>query len=70
MKKGIFKYFHLKGRKYMIDNNGYFCSTDEKNLNSNCCKNKENRFNCNSCNSTFNCCSIYENCVSCNIFKF
>eukprot|EP01080_Neovahlkampfia_damariscottae_P011489 gene11489-4653_t len=53
------------GKTFMVDDDGHFCEAGDKNMKSNCCKNKEKRYYCKYCSSTFNCCSIYESCVSC-----
>jgi hypothetical protein len=60
------------GRTFMTDNEGFFCKTDEINSISNCCdeKSTRKRYLCDSCSNQHQCCSVYENCVSCNFFKF
>lgn len=52
------------GRKYNVDDNGFVCSIDYMDRNTKCCKDQRERYTCTTCN-LYNCCSIYEMCVSC-----
>eukprot|EP01102_Stenamoeba_stenopodia_P019469 TRINITY_DN7364_c0_g1_i1.p1 TRINITY_DN7364_c0_g1~~TRINITY_DN7364_c0_g1_i1.p1 ORF type:complete len:267 (-),score=37.20 TRINITY_DN7364_c0_g1_i1:396-1196(-) len=53
----------LQGRKYITDERAYTCLREEVDFG--CCANRENRYSCNTCDSTLQCCSEFEFCVSC-----
>lgn len=54
----------VMGRKYNVDDNGHVCSIDHTDRGTRCCKDQRERYICTTCN-LYNCCSIYEMCVSC-----
>ena len=53
----------LQGRKYITDERAYTCLREEVEFG--CCANRENRYSCNTCDSSLQCCSEFEFCVSC-----
>lgn len=55
----------VQGRSLLTDEHGYICSVQDIHLQSGCCPQVEEPFQCNGCNLTAKCCNAYEYCVAC-----
>ncbi|XP_022095806.1 UPF0454 protein C12orf49 homolog [Acanthaster planci] len=56
-----------QGHSLVVDNRGFVCPREAVQTNS-CCDPEHRlslRYTCEGCRSSTNCCSVYENCVSC-----
>jgi len=52
-----------QGKHYITDDRAYTCRRED--VEYGCCAVRTNRYSCNSCSSTLQCCTEYEFCVSC-----
>lgn len=55
----------VQGKYLVSDNRGFVCSRSEIDTSTRCCPSIGSPFQCDKCNQTAQCCSVYEFCVSC-----
>eukprot|EP01121_Diplochlamys_sp_Union-15-3_P011224 TRINITY_DN322_c0_g1_i1.p1 TRINITY_DN322_c0_g1~~TRINITY_DN322_c0_g1_i1.p1 ORF type:complete len:246 (+),score=21.15 TRINITY_DN322_c0_g1_i1:65-802(+) len=55
----------VTGTRHVTDDRGFVCRWQDLNYTTGCCPRTEERYGCNSCNTTAECCSSYSFCVAC-----